>query len=102
MLGVPRSLASLPQHSDSESALRGAPFHEGVGSLLGTSFFGDLLLLARRQGQAGTQPNPSQPVMSQTANPAAHDRVVDEHIEGTRTEPTSLVFEPELLLRQSA
>ncbi|WP_432180959.1 hypothetical protein [Streptomyces sp. NBC_00063] len=40
--------------------------------------------------------------MSQTANPAAHDRVVDEHIEGTRTEPTSLVFEPELLLRQSA
>ncbi|MFB7708514.1 LacI family DNA-binding transcriptional regulator [Streptomyces sp. NPDC056105] len=29
-------------------------------------------------------------------------RLLQEHIEGTRTEPTSLIFEPELVVRQSA
>ncbi|MFA3839120.1 substrate-binding domain-containing protein [Streptomyces aureus] len=29
-------------------------------------------------------------------------RLLQEHIESTRTEPTSLIFEPELVLRHSA
>jgi DNA-binding LacI/PurR family transcriptional regulator len=33
---------------------------------------------------------------------SAMARLLQEHIEGTRTEPTSLIVEPELVLRQSA
>lgn len=33
---------------------------------------------------------------------AAMARLLQEHIEGTRTEPTSVIFEPQLVLRDSA
>ncbi|MEV5609093.1 LacI family DNA-binding transcriptional regulator [Streptomyces sp. NPDC052225] len=33
---------------------------------------------------------------------AAMARILQEHIEGTRTEPTSVIFEPELVVRESA
>ncbi|MEU6669123.1 LacI family DNA-binding transcriptional regulator [Streptomyces sp. NPDC046727] len=40
-----------------------------------------------------------QPVEDMAAEMA---RLLDEHIHGTRTEPTSVVFEPELVVRESA
>ncbi|MGW6158760.1 substrate-binding domain-containing protein, partial [Streptomyces sp. NPDC055144] len=112
------SLASLPQLSDGQAGGEAnLPVATRSVADSGPAAPDSAVLRLRRGASRGLLPAEgtvtiakkffSKPQLTTVRQPVeemagAMARLLQEHIEGTRTEPTSLIFEPELVLRQSA